>query len=460
MACMKITRDRHKGNKLNALTFISICTLASLGVQARAATENRCSIKSADYFGWKSQKISNGWVELTIVPQLGGRLMQVTFSGHDFLFVNEQLKGKYFPPDQETHRWFNYGGDKVWPMPEGSKDEQHWPGAGGSLLDDAPYDFEVLSHNNVCSIRLTGPVDSFTGLQYIRDISIDSDSPVISFHSVMKNKSAYPRSWSQQSVSQYNTAASDDPSKTNPDIWGITPANPSSSFLNGFHVRTGQMSESAYTVEDGLFKVHPFNSSGEVWIDSPAGWLAVTDAASHFTMVERARYQTGANYPDKTTMIFYTTGQRNHASNNPSDPPPAPIHYMEAEVNSPVVELAPDESYAMDTQWYPTRNTDPLQSATYAGTIEVPLAAKKEANALSLSGKFGVFYPGTLMAFFYGQGGEPLGSSKVADVSPAEPLKLSTTINVPEPARRVSLHIFDRHNMDRGSLGEAFIQIP
>ncbi len=416
-----------------------------------------CSIKSADYFGWKSQKVANTWVELTIVPQLGGRLIQVTFGGHDFLFVNEQLKGKYFPPDQENHHWYNYGGDKVWPMPEGSKDEQHWPGAGGSLLDDAPYDFEVVSHNNVCTVQLTSPVDPFTGLQYIREISLGDDSPVISFHSVMKNKSAYPRSWSQQSVSQYNTTDSHDASKTNPDIWGMTPSNPSSSFLNGFHVRTGQTSESAYMIESGLFKVHPLNSGGEVWIDSPGGWLAVTDAASHYTMVERAHYQPGANYPDKTTMIFYTTGQRNRPNNDPSVPPPPPIHYMEAEVNSPIVELAPEESYAMDTQWYPTRNTDPLRSATYAGTVETSLEAKKSATTLSLSGSFGVFYPGALVAFFYGPGGEPLGNAKVVDVNPLEPLKLNATINAPDAAARVSLHILDSHNFDRGPLGEAFI---
>jgi hypothetical protein len=44
------------------------------------------------------------------------------------------LKGQYFPPEvsAEQRRWFNYGGDKIWPMPEGSQDEQHWAGAAGT----------------------------------------------------------------------------------------------------------------------------------------------------------------------------------------------------------------------------------------------------------------------------------------------------------------------------------------
>lgn len=428
-------------------------TLSPL-IRANASPPQHCSVKSGDYFGWKAQKLTNAWVELTIVPQLGGRLMQVTFGGHDFLFVNDQLKGKYFPPDEINHRWYNYGGDKVWPMPEGTKDEQHWPGAGGSLLDDMPYFFEVLSHDTICSVRLTGPIDSFTGQQYIRDISIGNDSPVISFHSVMKNKSGYPRSWSQQSVSQYNTADVADSSKINPGIWGLTSTNPASAYLNSFHVRTGMPSEAAYAVVDGLFKVHPLNSGGEVWIDSPGGWLAVADTTSHYTMVERIRYQAGANYPDKATMIFFTTGSpRNRASNNVSTSPP-PIHYMEAEVNSPIVDLAPDESYAMDTQWYPTRNTADLKSVTYAGIIETPLEASKTTNGLSLTGVFGVYYPGTLVAHFYGQDGQPLGTMKVVDLNPLEPLKLSTTLNAPEGTNRVSLHVVDIQGVDHGPLGE------
>lgn len=436
---------------------IVILTLLGFCSHAKALPRNHCSVKSEDYFGWKAEKVSNSWIELTIVPQLGGRLMQVTFGGHNFLFVNEQLKGKYFPPDEENHHWYNYGGDKIWPMPEGSKDEEHWPGAGGSLLDDAPYAFEGISHNAVCTVRLTGPTDPFTGLQYTRDISIGEESPVISFHSVMKNKSGYPRSWSQQSVSQYDTAASDDATKINPGIWGLTLANPSSEYLNRFHVRTGMTSESAYVVEGGLFKVHPLNSGGEVWIDSLGGWLAVTDSTSHYTMVERIRYQPRANYPDKATMIFFTTGQRNRQNNNPTMPLPPPIHYMEAEVNSPIVELAPEETYAMDTVWYPTRNTSELKSATYAGTIEIPLEAKKNQSELSLTGEFGVFYPGTLVAHFYGQGGEPLSTTKVTDLNPLEPLKLASVVNAPEQTRRVSLHVVDLQNIDRGSLGEAFV---
>jgi len=121
-------------------------------------------------------------VRLAIVPQLGGRLMQVTFGGHSYLFVNPQYKGKYFPPSGNNNgKWFNYGGDKLWPLPEGRQDEQHWAGPASDLLDDGEYQLTVLSHDSTCAVRLDGPADPVTGLQYSREISIGSDSPQISF---------------------------------------------------------------------------------------------------------------------------------------------------------------------------------------------------------------------------------------------------------------------------------------
>lgn len=94
---------------------------------ARAATSNhQCQITSIIFHGWHAQRISNDWVQLTIVPQLGGRLMQASFGGHDFLFVNPKYQGKYISPTEAAGSWINYGGDKIWPLPEGDEDDHHW----------------------------------------------------------------------------------------------------------------------------------------------------------------------------------------------------------------------------------------------------------------------------------------------------------------------------------------------
>jgi hypothetical protein len=60
-------------------------------------------IQPANFEGWKEQQISNPWVTLTIVPQLGGRVIEVTVANHPYLFLNVQLKGKYFPHSEAEY---------------------------------------------------------------------------------------------------------------------------------------------------------------------------------------------------------------------------------------------------------------------------------------------------------------------------------------------------------------------
>ena len=74
-----------------------------------------CVVEPTRYKGWDAERMSNRWVTLIFVPKLGGRLMQVTFGAHDYLFVNPLYLGKYFPPSQAVaeKKWFNYGGDKI-----------------------------------------------------------------------------------------------------------------------------------------------------------------------------------------------------------------------------------------------------------------------------------------------------------------------------------------------------------
>jgi hypothetical protein len=429
-----------------ATGFVIAGGLASLPGQSTPSefSASGCRVDNVDYSGWKAVRISNPWVMLTIVPQLGGRLMQVTFGGHEYLFVNEQLKGQYFPPEVSAaqKRWFNYGGDKIWPMPEGSSDEQHWPGAAGAVLDAGAYAAHVLSQDTTCAVRLEGPPDPFIGQQYIRDISIGPDSPVISFHAVMKNVSGYPQSWSEQSVSQYNTADAQNPGQPNPDFWGVTPANPRSVYPNSYHVRTGSPSPAAYSVHDGLFAVHSIEAGGEVWVDSPGEWLAVVDGATKYTMVERFRYQRDAEYPGKATVIFYTTAGRRG------------IFYMEAELNSPMIRIDPGESYAMDTQWFPTRMGSDLKAVTYAGAVGRPLGAVSMPGGVALTGAFGVFFAGNLEVRFYDKAGARLGALALQEVIPTELVTLQQTVQAPAETTRVSLHLIDRGHVDRGPLGE------
>ena len=455
--------------RILASAAVLICASAALPgfaawAQANSAPSNECRVEPADYRGFKAQEMSNHSLQLFIVPQNGGRLMQVIFAGHSFLFVNPKLAGQYFPPT--SSKWFNYGGDKIWLLPEGNDDEQHWVG-NSDLIDDAPYSFRKVSEGKQCEIELASPADPQTGIQISRTISIDADSSVIRFHATMKNVSGHTVDWSMQSVSQYDTSNPDAAAKSslpiNPDFWTFTPANPSSSYLNRYHVRFGPAQNPAAAVrDDGLFALHYVHMAAELWLDSPAGWLAAVDGRSHYAMVERFQYEERP-YPGKASVIFWTNGPQMRLNSDgemsmSADPDDSP-YYLEAELNSPMCHLLPAQSCTFDTQWFPTRSGVAFHGVTDAGILIQPLQASiAQDGKLALSGSFGVFYSGQLVAHLYDAHGASLGTASVMDANPNEAVVLQKEIASDANAARVSLHLVDDAGWDRGALGEVRIQ--
>lgn len=424
-----------------------------------SASETGCQTEPTMFDGWQAQQITNPWLKLILVPQLGGRLMQVTFAGHPFLFVNSKYRGQSFPASETTREWFNYGGDKIWPMPEGSQDAEHWPGPISDALDDGNYAFNVVSQGAACSVRMEGPADARTGLQYTREINVQPDSPEIVFHATMKNASAHPIRWSVQTVTQYDTADAANSATFNRDFWAFTPANPQSAYMDGYHVRSGVADDPSYSVNHGMFTLHWLNLQGEVWADSPAGWVAVVDGASQFAMVERFDFNSAAEYPGKATVIFYKNGpavevDAHGTAAMRTSPEDAPF-YMEAELNSPMVNLAPGESYTFQTEWNPTRIGADLQMATGAGVVGAPLVISGAADHLKLNGTFGVFFAGKLVAQLSDAKGGVVATITLQPVDPAELVKLNREIKAPAGAEKISLHLIDAHGTDRGMLGEA-----
>ena len=109
----------------------------------------KASIGDSTYRGWKALTSGNGLIEIHVVPDVGGRVIQFRLGKKDFLWVNPNLHGKTSPqtglaPDGS---WLNYGGDKIWPAPQGWDNDQQWPGPPDAVLDGQPYTLEKLRAN-------------------------------------------------------------------------------------------------------------------------------------------------------------------------------------------------------------------------------------------------------------------------------------------------------------------------
>ena len=447
--------------RFSILLFLGSLGLNLVLAQAKSGpsqpASSSCRIEPTDYKGWQAQQISNRWVQLIVAPQNGGRLMQVIFGGHPYLFVNPKYEGKYLPPDPS--QWFNYGGDKLWPLPEGNRDEQHWAG-GSDVLDDGPYSFRKVSEGRQCEIELEGQADPRTGIQFLRTIRLDADSPRIRFHATMRNTTGHAVEWSMQSVSQYDTSDPSAPSRINRDFRTFAPANPVSSYLNRYHVRFGPAENPAVSIrEDGLFTLRYVHMAAELWLDSTAGWLAVVDGGSRYGMVERFQFDESRAYPGKASIIFWTNGPEVKLSADGmatlSSGEEGTPYYLEAEINSPLCRLRPGESCDLETEWLPARTGSEFHAVTDAGIVVHPLRALRLENGkISLSGSFGVFFAGRLVAHFYDGHGLSLGSVTVATVDPVEVVSLEKEIALPGEPARVSLHVEDGNGLDRGFVQE------
>jgi hypothetical protein len=129
-------------------------------------------------------------------------------------------------------------------------------------------------------------------------------------------------------------------------------------------------------------------------------------------------------------------------------------YYMEAELNSPLVTLSPGEKYAFESEWFPTRMTPRLTEVTDAGVIGQELAAVSTAGGLRVTGFFGVFYAGRLLAHLYDARGVALKEVEIISAQPTAAVALDTTIPAPPETDRISVHLLDERGLDRGSLGE------
>jgi hypothetical protein len=132
-------------------------------------------------------------------------------------------------------------------------------------------------------------------------------------------------------------------------------------------------------------------------------------------------------------------------------------YYMEAELNSPMVVLGPGETYAFDTNWFPSRLTHDFNTVTDAGMVGKPLVARRSAGKIELTGAFGVFYPGELKAYLYGRGGVEQTEVSLGAVRPQDLIALHQTIDAGKNIGRVSIHLIDSNGADRGALGEVFV---
>lgn len=444
--------------------FAMLLAIAWLSRMASAADTSPAH--ASTYQGWKTLRLANPLIELQILPEIGGRIIQFKLGDREFLWVNPQLAGKFPEPNglNAEGGWFNIGGDKLWPAPQGWDNDQQWPGPPDAVLDGQPYECESLAPGQPgeMAVRLTSRDDPRSGIRFSRVIRLFPGSTRVAFEVTMKNIDTKTRRWGIWSHTQLDGAKADR-SSFNPLLQAWCPINPKSKFPRGYQVMFGEQDNPSFEAdkERGLVHVRYQYKVGKIGIDSHAGWSATVNGENGAVFVQRFVFESDKPYPDESSVEFWLNGTGNiHAYNKDIVMPDNTVEnpYMfESEILSPFAVLQPGQSYSWRYDWYATQigGDYPVLDCSEIGVTAEPLRAKREGRQTHLTGRFGVFAPGTVRAEFLDAKGKLRTSHDLLKASPLEPLVISTDLETPKSATSIKLLWIGADGKTKGPFAQA-----
>jgi hypothetical protein len=419
-------------------------------------------LEKSAYRGWQAYRLSNGLVTLIVTPDIGGRVIQLQLGDQELLFVNPDLAGKVLPEERNNPKagWANYGGDKVWPAPQGWAGDDQWPGPPHYTLDGSRYAPEVVSNNSgEVSLRVTSPRDPRTGIRFSRTFHVYAGTTRVRVDQTMRNISKRRVRWGIWHVMQHNAADTTDASKPNPDLYAYAPANPASRHPGGFKVMFGDPRHPSYqrAGDPPMLTIRYLYQVGKLGADSNAGWLAVVNGQTNTALVEEFRYFPDQEYPDGASIEFWNNGPGTVSGTTLPDDPAQTPYFFESEVLSPFAQLDPGEEYTFPVYWMPVRAPNPIRAASWAGVTSEPLSVLSDGQRAVLRGVFGVFLPAAAEAVFYDRTGAELNREALGAADPREVFRLDKAVPMPPEAFRVSVVLRDFRGENLGALAGALV---
>jgi len=421
--------------------------LRSITKRGRAQRPDTVTPRSSSYRGWKSLLLENDLVRLQVVPQIGGRVIQYALGDKEFLWVNPALVGRTSPATglDTDGGWLNYGGDKLWPAPQGWDGDEQWPGPPDAVLDGQPH--RAVTDLEPAGIRLTSGDDPQSGIRFDRRIRVHPGSTRVSFEATMTNVDDEPRRWGIWAHTQLDVGLPDG-DDYNRLMRAWCPINPHSHFDRGYDVIFGEEDNPSFEVdaERGLMQVGYRYQVGKIGLDSHAGWVATVDGRQGDVFVQRFEFDPELPYPDGSSVEFWHNGLgRIFAYDQWLDMPDdrgANPYVFESEILSPFARLRPGESYTWTYDWYACRigGDHPVVDCSDVGVVSEPLTCRREGDRLRLGGRFGVFHQGRLVLELRDENAEALETSVLdTNATPLKPVVLDLELKLFPGVRSVAV---------------------
>ncbi|MCE5251113.1 DUF4380 domain-containing protein [bacterium] len=361
-------------------------------------------IAQEGFHGWKSATLRTTFAQVDVVPELGGKIMGYDLRGFQILWHDPKREGELYKTEGYGfgESFFNPGGAKVWPAPQGWSGKDEWPGPPDNVLDGSPYEYTA----NDKSITVTSPADTGegrTGLQYTNTYAFKNTSSLLDLHMTMKNVVQRPVKWG---IWHLATVPVDRP------VTVYAPVD-----KDGWHVIFGDKDNPQWLgVEKGMFRARYDKRVGKIGLKVREGWVAWHDEQNNAVFVMMFPVKKGIEYPDNGSNVeIWTNGAGTYRANNrdfQTEYSPDTAN-MELEVMGPLTRLAPGESSALDVTW---------GACFCSGVVKVVshgvVAEELHVEDGMVKGKFGVFYGGYLQVVYLDKNGKQKGYKNVQEISP------------------------------------------
>jgi len=408
--------------------------------------------KQINFNGWNAYEISNGLIRLVAVPDIGGRVMAYDLGSYPYLYVDRQLAGKLFTPEENQgdgsiSAWKNYGGDKTWPSPQGWDNDEQWAGPPDCILDTGQYHLDEFKVDDESAIiKMTSPAGSPTGVQITRQFTIRPGSSRVTLDLAFHNTSQRQIRWSIWDVVQLAAERITADDRLGPDMECVVtaPTNPQSKFGQGFYVMFGDPQNPQWHSDQqtGLFYGDYKWEIGKVGLDSWGGWAAFVNKSNQQAFAARYTPFEEAEYPDDGAAVEFWTVGRGKVAN--LDYEKSDIYLMEVEILSPFQRIEPGQTTSFQIEWGVCRCPGPILDVTAGGCVGTELRAKRSGKQVQVRGEFGVFDDGRFQLDWIDPSGMAVASEDLGIVSPLEVVLLDETHQVPDNVSRVRLVVCAR----------------
>lgn len=259
--------------------------------------------------------------------------------------------------------------------------------------------------------------------------------------------------WAIWEVTQHD-ARNDRPPYYDDSLAAFVPARKDSRHPRGFYVMGGHWLNPAWqrSNADALVRVGFNYQVGKIGVDSDAGWLAVLHGRAGMSFTESCGCFPDAEYTDDGSSVEFwingcqrsiAGGTRVTSSEDRRLTPP----FMESEVLSPYVELAPGESYSFEVVWGLGSGSGEPAAASELGLVTSPAATRRADGSAHVSATVTPYVAGRIGVVFRGPGGGDLGRRVLGVAIPGE--RKVVRVSAREPlAERACLVLLD----DRGGV--------